>query len=131
VAAPVTLEAYNVDTADVDTASVALGSLFRPDRFLGSRTFAPDSLRDSIRIPINADTVALHMVQHTRLRIGLRVVSAKSATVLIESHDIGSGPRLLGWASKDTTVAPVSNTVFSTTPTSPPFFATALADFVI
>jgi len=46
--APVTIEAYNVDTTGTDTSAVILGSLFRPDRFLGSKTFAPESLLDTL-----------------------------------------------------------------------------------
>ncbi|HET7374144.1 MAG TPA: hypothetical protein VFJ20_12180, partial [Gemmatimonadaceae bacterium] len=50
-ATPVTIEVYDVDTAATDTASSILGALFRPDRFLGSKTFAPESLLDTIRVP--------------------------------------------------------------------------------
>ena len=48
LAAPITIEAYNVDTAATDTVASILGSLFRPDRFLGSKTFAPESVTDTL-----------------------------------------------------------------------------------
>ena len=52
--APVTIEVYNVDTTATDTVGGrSSASLFRPDRLLGSKTFAPESLLDTLRIPIS------------------------------------------------------------------------------
>src|SRR5262249_35071234 len=50
--APVTIEVYNVDTTATDTVVSILAPLFRPSRFLGSKTFAPDSIKDTLFIPI-------------------------------------------------------------------------------
>ncbi len=130
--APVTIEAYDVDTLEgFDTSATVLASLFRKDRFLASRSFAPESLLDSVFIRLPTDSVLGHMLAHTRMRIGLKVVSTKSASVLIESHDAGTGPRLISYASKDTTVPPVANNVFSLTPATPLFLANALGDYVV
>ncbi|HVZ77841.1 MAG TPA: hypothetical protein VG818_07665, partial [Gemmatimonadaceae bacterium] len=49
--APVTISLFDVDTTAADTVTSALAGLFRPDRFLGSATFAPESLVDSIKVP--------------------------------------------------------------------------------
>ena len=51
--------------------------MFRPNRFLGSKTFAPESVTDTLRIPISTDTVLDRILKGTRLRVGLRVVSSR------------------------------------------------------
>ena len=73
--APVTIEAYDVDTAATDTVASILATLFRPDRFLGSKTFAPESLTDTLRIPISTDTVLDRIKNGKKLRVGLRLVA--------------------------------------------------------
>jgi len=41
---PLTIEAYDIDTTATDTVASILAPLFRPDRLIGSKTFAPESL---------------------------------------------------------------------------------------
>ena len=48
---PVTIELYDVDTTAVDTAVSTALSLFRPDRLIGSKTYAATDLKDSLHVP--------------------------------------------------------------------------------
>src|SRR5205807_1117415 len=81
-AGPITIEAYNVDsmppdsvTIPTDTVSSVIAKLFRPGRLIGSKTFAPESLLDTLRIPLSTDTVLDRVVKGTKLRVGFRLVS--------------------------------------------------------
>jgi hypothetical protein len=130
-AAPITIEAYNVDTAATDTVASILGSLFRPDRFLGSRTFAPESVLDTLRIPIATDTV-LDRIQHaTHLRVGLRIVSRVGADLRLGTVQSGTPATLRLKTSLDTSVAPLSISPISNTPTDLTFVSGPLSDFTI
>ena len=129
--APVTIEAYDVDTTGADTASAALASLFRPDRLIGSRTFAPESLLDTIRVPISTDTVLDRVTKGTRLRVGLKIVSASGADLRLGSTQLGLPVTLTIKASLDSTATPVTVTPLSSTPTNQSFLAGPLADYTI
>ncbi len=129
--APVTIEAYDVDTTGADTSSAALASLFRADRFLGSKTFAPESLLDSIRVPINTDTVLDRVTNGTHLRVGLKIVSGSGADLRLGSTQLGAPITLTIKASLDSTATPVSVTPLSSTPKDQPFLAGPLADYTI
>lgn len=81
--APLTLEAYDVDTAvGADTTQAALAALFRPARLLGAVTLpAGTALVDSVRIPINTATFGARA--GGRLRVGVRLVSTEGAQVRV------------------------------------------------
>lgn len=128
---PVTIEAYDVDTTGADTASAVLASLFRPDRLIGSRTFAPESLLDTIRVPISTDTVLNRVTNGTRLRVGLKIVSASGADLRLGSTQLGLPVTLTIKASLDSTATPVTVTPLSSTPTNQSFLAGPLADYTI
>lgn len=128
---PVTIEVYNVDTTATDTVSAVLGALFRPDRFLGSTTFAPDSLRDTLRIPISRDTVLDRVKKGTHLRVGFRLVSAQGFDIRIGTTQGGNPVTLRIKASKDTAAKPVIVAPVSRTPADQPFLAGPLADYTI
>jgi hypothetical protein len=129
--APVTLEAYDVDTTGSDTSAAVLASLFRPDRFLGSRTLSPDSLIDSLHVPINTDTVLDRVNNGTHLRVGLRVVSSQSINIQIGTTTSGIPVTLYIKPALDSTATPVTVTPLSNTPTDEPFLAGPLADYTI
>jgi hypothetical protein len=129
--APVTIEAYDVDTTGFDTSSAVLASLFRADRLIGSKTFAPESLLDSIRVPINTDTVLDRVNHGTRLRVGLKLVSAGGADLRIGSTQLGAPVTLTIKASLDSTATPVTVGPLSSTPTDQTFLAGPLADYTI
>jgi hypothetical protein len=129
--APVTIEAYNVDTVDTDTSAVILSSLFRPDRFLGSKTFAPESLLDTLRIPISTDSVYERVKNGTRLRIGFRVRSSVGVDIRIGTAQTNGPVSLRLRASLDTAASPVSVPPNSSTPSGQTFVSGPLEDFTI
>ena len=134
---PVTIEAYNVDSVDVDssgvvdTSTVILGSLFRPDRFLGSKTFAPESLLDTLRIPISTDSVLARVLKGTRLRIGFRVLSSASVDIRIGTAQSAGPVTLRIKASLDTAASAVVVQPNSSTPPGKTFVSGPLQDFTI
>ena len=132
-ATPVTIEVYDVDTAATDTVSSIVGTLFRPDRFLGSKTFAPESLLDTIRVPISTDSVLVRIDSGTHLRLGLRLVTAAT-----RGYDIRIGTTLGGNAaslrlrpSSDTAVKALVISPVSRTPKDQDFISGPLADYTI
>ncbi len=79
--APVTISVYDVDTDNpdstvADTATALLAPLFTPDRLLGSKTYSPDSLRDSLRVPISDDSLFAYIRANKRLRLGVEVTGS-------------------------------------------------------
>lgn len=135
--APFTIEVYDVDTVGVDSVAAPILAQFRPDRLLGSRTFSPDSVTDSLRIPIRSDTLLAEITQTQqltgkgRLRIGLRLLSSASEELRVQSTQVGQGSPLVVYASADTAARPVQVFPRSTTPANATFLAGALADYII
>ena len=128
---PITLEAYNVDTTASDTAVAALAPLFRPSRLLGAKTFAPESLLDTLRIPISPDSVMDRITNGTHLRIGLRLVSAQGYDVRIGTSLNGNPGTLRLKVSTDTAVRPLNVQPISNTPSDVPFVSGPLRDYTI
>jgi hypothetical protein len=129
--APLTIEAYDIDTTATDTVASVLAPLFRPDRLIGSKTFAPESLLDTLRIPVSTDTVLDRVKNGTRLRVGLRIVSTQGVDLRVGSTALGLGVTLHIRASKDTAAAPLNVSPVSRTPTDQPFLSGPLADYTI
>jgi len=128
---PITLEAYNVDTTASDTAVAAFAPLFRPSRLLGAKTFAPESLLDTLRIPISPDSVMDRITNGTHLRIGLRLVSAQGYDVRIGTSLNGNPATLRLKVSTDTAVKPIVVQPISNTPPNVPFVSGPLRDYTI
>ena len=128
---PITIEAYNVDTTEADTVAAVLGSLFRPNRFLGSKTFAPESLKDTLQIPISTDSVLARVLNGTRLRIGFRLVSSQGYDLRIGTGAVSQSVTLRIRASTDTAATPVTVSPLSATPKDQSFIAGPLADYAI
>jgi hypothetical protein len=131
LSAPITIEAYNVDTTATDTVASILGALFRPNRFLGSKTFVPDSVTDTLRIPISTDTVLDRILKGTRLRVGLRVVSSAGVDLRVGTMQSTTPVTLRLKVSLDTSVTPLTVSPFSNTPVDQTFLSGPLADFTI
>jgi hypothetical protein len=129
--APVTIEAYDVDTTATDTVVSILAPLFRPNRLIGSKTFAPESLLDTIRIPISTDTVLNRVLNGTRLRVGLRIVSPVGVALRLGSSQSATPVTLVIKASLDTAATPVTVQPLSSTPKDQTFLAGPLADYTI
>lgn len=120
----VTIEAFDVDTTAADTVPTTLLPLFRADRLIGSATYQPADVKDTLKLPLNNAAVLAKMRSGARLRIGLRLRAAQSTSLLI----VGSvfTPRVRFRVSADTTVPP--DTVFpsSKTPASDASIASSL-----
>jgi hypothetical protein len=87
--APITISVYDVDTGNpdstaTDTSVALLAPLFSPDRLLGSRTFAPDSLGpDTLKVPISNDSLFAYIKANSRLRIGVQVTGSNNAQIRV------------------------------------------------
>ena len=137
---PITIEAYNVDsipadsvTLPTDTVSAVIATLFRPDRLLSSKTFAPESLLDTLRIPLPPDSVLDRVVNGTPLRVGFRLVpqGGRGYDLQLGSVQVGAPVTLHLVASTDTGAKPVNVTPLSKTPFNQPFLSGPLADYSI
>jgi hypothetical protein len=132
-----TLEAYDVDTAGGDdTTRATLLPLFTPSRLLGTATFNPAELSDTIPIRVPIDTAVLNAKIHRdpeflprQLRVGLRLVSSTSTEIRIVSSNGGVSPQLVFRPTLDTSQADLSIPVFSKTPIESPAVAADFADF--
>lgn len=129
--APITIEAYDVDTTATDTVAAIMAPLFRPDRLIGSKTFAPESLVDTLRIPISTDTVLDRINHGTRLRVGLRLVSSTGYDLQIGSQTSGIPVTLSIRATTDTAAPAVTVAPISTTPVNSAFLSGPLADYTL
>jgi hypothetical protein len=112
--APVTIEAFDVDTTAADSLPAALLPLFRPNRLLGSQTFTVAEIRDTLPLPISNAAVLAKATAGARLRIGLRV----SSTQTVRLRVVGSffTPRLTFRVSPDTAVRKDTVVIESKTP---------------
>jgi hypothetical protein len=127
---PITLDAYDVDTTATDTLRSALIPLFRPDRFLGSATYQPSDIRDTIKLPISSAAVLAKATSGGHLRIGLKLrPTTAPAKLRISGSDFA--PRLTYRVSPDTLVRPDTIRFTSFTPTDDATLATVFALYPI
>jgi hypothetical protein len=107
---PITIDAFDVDTTAADTVPATLLPLFRADRLIGSATYLPADVKDTLRLALSDSAVLAKARAGTRLRIGLRMRTApgQSASVLVNGGQFT--PRVRFRVSGDTTVKP--DTVF-------------------
>lgn len=90
-----TVEAFDVDTTGVaDTAMAPLAPLVRPGRLVATRTFSKDSIRDTLRVPLDPARLAAALAAQKRVRLALRVRSTGSAALYLGVVDVGRGVRL-------------------------------------
>jgi len=116
--APVTIEAFDVDTTAADSLRSALVPLFRPNRLIGSRTYSVAEIRDTLPLPIDSTVVLAKSAAGARLRVGLRV----SSTQTVRLRVAGSlySPRLIFRVSPDTLVRRDTVVLQSKTPAGEP-----------
>ncbi len=121
---PVTIDAFDVDTTAIDTLPATLIPLYRPDRLIGSQTFQPAELKDTLRLPLNNAKIFAKIRDTLRLRIGLRVRGTPPVKLAV----LGSSyaPRLRFRVSADTTVRPDTVMPQSLTPTGEVNISTSL-----
>jgi hypothetical protein len=130
----VTVEAYDVDTTVVDdTVTTTMLPLFRPDRFLGSRTFKPSDFATTtdtlVTIPIDSVYVLAKIQSSARLRVGLIVRASESAEIAFHSVN-GGRSEILTLTIASSPLITRSTGPYSATP-SERFVADGLSDFVI
>ena len=133
-----TVEVYDVDMNGAEDADpTVVTSAFTPARLIGSRTIPADSMKDTVRIPIDPKVVLAKIQSSTdRLRIGLRVTSASGSAkmTVVTSNGVGSygitEPELIFRPSADTSVSKVTVVPRSVTPPEI-FIASDLADYLV
>lgn len=128
---PVTIEAYDVDTAANDTATAAVLALFRPDRFISSQVFNRADLKDTLKYYISNAAVLAKIQNNAQLRIGLRATGPSSWQMRIISTEGGFAPALLFRATPDTATGPLTVVPFSRTPVGESITAGHLTDYTI
>jgi hypothetical protein len=121
---PIVIEAFDVDTTANDTIPTTLLPLFRADRLIGSRTYLPTEVKDTLALPLVNAKVLEKVRGGTHLRIGLRLRSGQSTTLLVTGSAFQ--PRLRFRVSADTTVKPDTAFVTSKTPTEDASIASSL-----
>lgn len=124
----VTIDAYDVDLPDPNPTEVA--ALFTPDRLIGSRTIARDSLKDSLRIPLSNAAVLAKAKDRGRLRIGIKARGA-STQFGIFATETGRGAYVSFRASADTAVRPILLFPVSSTPAGDLGTSNAYADYTL
>lgn len=124
----VTIDAFDVDTTADDTNRDALIPLFRPDRLIGSTTFQPAELRDTLRLKLDNAALLAKIHADARLRVGLKIRDGSFPTLRIAGNAFS--PRIRFRVSADTTVKPDTVNLYSSTP-SDVVVATGLALYPI
>jgi hypothetical protein len=123
-AVAVTIDAFDVDTTAADTVPATLLPLFRPDRLIGSTTYQPAELKDTLRLTLDNAAILAKISGGKRLRIGLRMRAAQSASLLVAGSAFA--PRVRFRVSADTTVKPDTVMLTSKTPADEPTIASSL-----
>lgn len=113
---PITIDAFDVDTTANDTLPASLIPLFRPDRLIGSQTFQPAEVKDTMRLALSSAKVFAKIRDTLHLRVGLRIRGTASVKLAV----LGSlySPRLTFRVSADTSVRPDTVLPLSQTPTA-------------
>jgi hypothetical protein len=126
---PVTVDAFDVDTTANDTVTASLVPLFRADRLLGSATYQPADIKDTLRLPLDNATLLRKSASGQHLRIGLRVRSTQSVKLRVAGSAFE--PRVRFRVSADSTVRPDTVTLLSRTPADQPAIAANLVMFPV
>ena len=102
---PFTIDAFDIDTTASDTTTATLATLYRPDRLIGSQSYAStDITTDTLRLSLSNDVLFGKIRDSLRLRIGLKVRGTGTAKVRVLGTSFP--PRIRFRASPDTLVAP-------------------------
>lgn len=115
----ITVEAYDVDVTEGDDTTVAvLAPLFEPSRLLGSVTYDPTTLKDTVRVPIDSAKLRAKIQADggQRLRVGIRITAASSAELQVSASNSGNYPKLIFKASPAATVPMLDVSALSKTP---------------
>ena len=121
---PLTIDAFDVDSTAADTVPATLLPLFRADRLIGSSTYAAADVKDTLRLALDNAAVLAKIRAGGRLRIGLRLRAAQSASLLVLGNSFA--PRVRFRVSADTLVRPDTLLLSSRTPAGDPTIAGSL-----
>ena len=110
----ITIDAFDVDTTAADADRAALVPLFRPDRLIGSTTFQPSQLRDTLRLQLDNAALLAKIQANARLRVGLKIRDGSFPTLRIAGSAFA--PRVRFRVSADTTIAPDTVNLSSRSP---------------
>jgi hypothetical protein len=131
-----TVDVYDVDMGGAEEADpTSVTSQMIPSRLIGTRTIPADSLRDSLRIPID-NAKLLEKIQDTtaigkRLRVAIRVRDGSAMTKLTVIAQDGAGnPHLVFRPSVDTAVPKLTVLAFSRTPADNFELSLDMADYL-
>jgi hypothetical protein len=105
---PVTIEAFDVDTAVDDSSNVVVRSLFRADRLLGSTVVTPSSVADTLRIPLSKTVMAAKIAAAAHLRVGLRMKDGSGQLRIISFSSGVGAPYVRFDPNTDTTYSPLT-----------------------
>ena len=127
--APITVDAYDVDTTAADSLPLALVPLFRPDRLIGSATYASLAITDTLTLQLDSSVVLAKATAGAHLRVGLRIRGTTNDRLHITSGDYT--PRLTYRVSPDTLVPTDTIFVTSKTPTQDATLASLYSTYSI
>jgi hypothetical protein len=98
----VTFLVYDVDTSAVDADTAAVHARFSSPP-IASRTFARDSVKGTISIPLDSGFLGPRVREGKRVRLGIAVASSQDVRVLMGSSDAGNGAALhyFGYAGSE------------------------------
>jgi hypothetical protein len=134
---PVTFDVFDVDTttgdsafASQDTSTAIEKLLFRPDRLIGSITLDTAQITDSIRLPLDSLTFLNKILNHQRLRLGIRATSAGPVQIRIVAYEGGEPPIVRFFPSADTAFKAITVFPRSSVPRLQPTLAADLTDYL-
>lgn len=122
--APLTIEAFDVDTTAADTLPATLLPLFRASRLLASQTFNASDLSDTVKLKLDNAKILKKVTDTLRLRIGLRISGPGSTRLRVVTSTYS--PRIRFRVSADTAIKPDTVFIRSKTPTDDSYLQTAL-----
>jgi len=124
-----TIDAFDVDTTAADTVPSTLLPLFRPDRLIGSSTYAAADVKDTLRLALDNDVVLAKIRAGGSLRVGLRLRAGQSTSLLVLGNSFA--PRVRFRVAADTLVRPDTLFPASRTPAGDPTIAGSLLVYAL
>jgi hypothetical protein len=131
-----TVEIYDIDMLGVeDTMPELVATAFTPDRLLGTRTVPADSLRDSVRVPIDPAFLLAKITDTfpmNRLRLGVRVAQAGNPKLTVVSANSAGSAEIVFRPSPDpdASIPTIRLETYSRVPTDPTL-SVQMADYQV
>ena len=128
-----TLDVYDVDLDGAEEADpTSVTSAFTAGRLIGSRTIPADSLRDSVRVPIDNARLFARIQEadasRRRMRLGVKIRDGGARKIRITSSNGGALSQIVFRPSVDTSVPKLVVANQSKTPADEPIIATDYID---